>query len=94
MSGWSAMQDWLAAGMPSQMNARVFGSGSQTQLQGLWHGDSNSLRSAIQPLLSKLGASLSNAQQYDWMGAFSYYTYGSSSAVAVTHRKFPTSTPN
>ncbi|KAK4211998.1 glucooligosaccharide oxidase [Rhypophila decipiens] len=82
-TGWAAMQDWLAAGMPKEMNMRVFGSGGQTQLQGLYHGNSNNLRTAIQPLLSKLGASLSNAQQYDWMGAFSYYTYGGQ--VDVTH---------
>lgn len=83
-SGWGAIQDWMIAGsMPSEMNMRVFASGSQTQLQGLYHGNSNNLRSAIQPLLSKLGASLSNAQQYDWMGAFSYYTYGGQ--VDVTH---------
>ncbi|KAK3313725.1 hypothetical protein B0H66DRAFT_359042 [Apodospora peruviana] len=82
-SGWSSLQDWLTAGMPTEMNMRVFASGSQTQLQGLYYGNSNSLRTAIQPLLSKLGASLSNAQQYDWMGAFTYYTYGGQ--VDVTH---------
>lgn len=90
-TGWAAMQDWLAAGMPKEMNMRVFGSGGQTQLQGLYYGDSNSLRTAIQPLLSKLGASLSNAQQYDWMGAFRYYTY--SSQVDVTHPYNVVSTP-
>lgn len=77
VSGWSALQDWLkSGGMPKEMNGRVFGSPSQTQLQGLYHGSSAQLRTAIQPLLTRLGASLSNAQQYDWMGAFSYYTYG------------------
>ncbi|KAK5653176.1 hypothetical protein OQA88_9275 [Cercophora sp. LCS_1] len=86
VSGWGAIQDWLASGgQPKEMNMRVFGSGSQTQLQGLYHGNSNNLRTAIQPLLSKIGASLSNAQQYDWMGAFTYYTYGSANAVDVTH---------
>ncbi|KAK3356883.1 hypothetical protein B0T25DRAFT_497640 [Lasiosphaeria hispida] len=83
-SGWGALQDFMTSGgMPSEMNMRVFGSPSQTQLQGLYHGSSGNLRTAIQPLLSKLGASLSNAQQYDWMGAFSYYTYGGT--VDVTH---------
>ncbi|KAK1749355.1 glucooligosaccharide oxidase [Echria macrotheca] len=83
-SGWGALQDWLSSGgMPAEMNMRVFGSGSQTQLQGLYHGSSGDLRSAIQPLLSKLSASLSNSQQYDWMGAFTYYTYGGT--VDVTH---------
>ncbi|EAA29277.3 Glucooligosaccharide oxidase [Neurospora crassa] len=83
-SGWEKLQDWLAAGnMPKEMNMRVFGSPSQTQLQGLYHGSSSALRTAVQPLLSTLGASLSNAQQYDWMGAFTYYTYGGT--VDVTH---------
>lgn len=85
-TGWAAMQDWIVAGnMPKEMNFRVFGSPSQTQLQGMYHGDSNSLRTAIQPLLSKLGASLSQAQQQDWMGAFTYYTYGSANAVDVSY---------
>jgi hypothetical protein len=85
-SGWGALQDWIVAGsMPKEMNMRVFGSPSQTQLQGMYYGDSNSLRSAIQPLLSKLGASLNQAQQNDWMGAFTYYTYGSANAVDVSY---------
>ena len=84
-TGWAAMQDWIVAGsMPKEMNFRVFGSPSQTQLQGMYHGDSNSLRTAIAPLLTKLGASLNQAQQQDWMGAFTYYTYGSASAVEAT----------
>ncbi|KAK0646726.1 hypothetical protein B0T16DRAFT_328146 [Cercophora newfieldiana] len=84
-SGWQAMQEWVLAGsMPKEMNMRVFGSGSQTQIQGLYHGSSNNLRTAIQPLLSKIGGSLASAQQYDWMGAFSYYTYGNGN-VDLTH---------
>jgi len=86
VSGWQAIQDWMQqGGMPSEMNMRVFANNQQTQLQGLYHGNSNNLRSAIQPLLSKIGASLSTAQQYDWMGAFTYYTYGSAGQVDVTH---------
>lgn len=85
-SGWGKLQDWLAAGnMPKEMNFRIFGSPSQTQIQGLYHGSSSALRTAAQPLLTALGASLSNAQQYDWMGAFTYYTYGSAGQVDVTH---------
>ncbi|KAK1832255.1 glucooligosaccharide oxidase [Podospora conica] len=85
-TGWASMQEWIVAGnMPKEMNFRVFGSPSQTQIQGMWYGDSNSLRTAIQPLLSKLGASLGQAQQQDWMGAFTYYTYGSANAVDVTY---------
>lgn len=85
-TGWAAMQDWIVAGnMPKEMNFRVFGSPSQTQLQGMYHGDSNSLRTAIASLLTKLGASLSQAQQQDWMGAFTYYTYGSANAVDVSY---------
>ncbi|KAK4221434.1 hypothetical protein QBC38DRAFT_403351 [Podospora fimiseda] len=76
VSGWTAIQDWLKAGAPKEVNGRVFGSAMQTQIQGLYHGTPAQLRTAIQPLLTKLGASLSRAQQYDWMGAFSYYTYG------------------
>lgn len=83
--GWGAMQDWvLAGGMPKEMNMRVFGSGGQTQIQGLYHGNSNNLKTAIQPLLSKIGGSLASAQQYDWMGAFSYYTYANGN-VDLTH---------
>ncbi|KAK0637404.1 hypothetical protein B0T17DRAFT_568097 [Bombardia bombarda] len=82
-TGWGNLQDWLTNGMPTEMNMRVFGSPAQTQLQGLYYGSSSALRTAIQPLMSKLGASVSNAQQYDWMGAFTYYTYGGQ--VDVTH---------
>ncbi|KAK3334062.1 hypothetical protein B0T19DRAFT_483984 [Cercophora scortea] len=84
-SGWQGLQDWTATSQPAEMNMRVFGSPSQTQLQGLYYGSSSQLRTAIQPLLSKIGASLSNAQQYDWTGAFVYYTYGSAGAVDVSH---------
>ncbi|KAK4200493.1 putative oxidase [Triangularia verruculosa] len=76
VQGWSAIQDWLKAGMPKEMNGRIFGNRMQTQIQGLYHGTQAQLQTAIQPLLTKLNAQLSQQQQYDWMGAFSYYTYG------------------
>ncbi len=48
-SGWGKLQDWVQNSMPSEMNFRIFGSGFQTQIQGMYYGTANDLRSAIQP---------------------------------------------
>ncbi|KAK4128995.1 Glucooligosaccharide oxidase [Parathielavia appendiculata] len=74
--GWASLQDWLkTGGMPREMNMRLFGNGFQTQLQGMYHGNSSALRTAIQPLLTRLNATLSSVEQDDWMGAFAHYAY-------------------
>lgn len=84
VSGWSSIQDYLTSGgMPAEMNMRVFGNKQQLQLQGLYHGGGNDLRSALSSLLSKLGTSISQSQTQSWMSAFSYYTYGGT--VDSTH---------
>lgn len=76
-SGWSALQDWIQAGnMPPELNFRIFGGGYQTQIQGLYHGPQSGLTAAIQPLMSKLGTSLSQVQQTDWNGGFAAYDNG------------------
>jgi len=76
VSGWGALQNWVQNGsMPEEMNMRVFGNGYQTQLQGLYHGNSTALKAAIQPLLTLLNATVSNVQDYDWMGGFGHYAY-------------------
>ncbi|KIH91154.1 chitooligosaccharide oxidase [Sporothrix brasiliensis 5110] len=76
-NGWSALQDWLSAGsMPAELNFRIFGSSYQTQIQGLYHGGQAALQTAMQPLLGKLGASLSQVQQTDWVGGFAAYDNG------------------
>jgi len=79
-TGWTNLQDWLkSGGMPAEMNMRLFANRFQTQLQGMYYGNSTELRTAIQPLLTKLarnGTSISHqSQEYDWMGAFSHYSY-------------------
>ena len=82
-AGWAKLQDWVQNSMPSEMNFRIFGSSFQTQMQGSYHGTASDLRSAIQPLLSQLGASLSMVQQTDWVGGFTAYTNGDT--VDATH---------
>ncbi|KAH8900104.1 FAD-binding domain-containing protein [Thozetella sp. PMI_491] len=83
-TGWTAIQNYLLkTGMPTEMNARIFANNGQIQLQGLYHGSASGLQSAISPLLSQLGASLSQSQTQSWMSAFTYYTYGGQ--VDVTH---------
>jgi hypothetical protein len=83
-SGWSTIQSYLqSGGMPSEMNMRIFGDNQQLQLQGLYHGSSGALQSAISPLLRSLGVSLSQSQTQGWMNAFSYYTFGGT--VDSTH---------
>lgn len=83
-SGWSALQDWLQAGnMPKEMNFRIFGSSYSAQIQGLYHGSQSALTSAIQPLMSKLGTSLSQVRQTDWQGGFAAYDNGDT--VDVSH---------
>jgi FAD/FMN-containing dehydrogenase len=76
VAGWASLQDWLSTGgMPKEMNMRLLGNGYQTVLQGMYHGNSTALRTAIQPLLTRLNSTLSNVEQSDWMGAFSHYSY-------------------
>lgn len=76
VKGWGALQGWLLNGsMPEEMNMRILGNGFQTQLQGLYHGNSSALKTAIDPLLKLLGAKLSNVKDYDWMEGFEHYAY-------------------
>jgi len=83
VSGWSSVQDYLINSMPAELNMRVFANNQQMQLQGLYHGSSSGLQSAISSLTSKLGAGLSQTQTQGWMQAFTYYTYGGT--VDTTH---------
>jgi hypothetical protein len=83
-SGWQAIQTYMTSGqMPAEMNFRVFAMGTYAQLQGLYHGTTSQLNTAIAPLLKSLGTSLSKAQQTDWVGGFNGYTNGD--RVDVTH---------
>lgn len=76
VAGWASLQDWLGAGgMPKEMNMRLLGNGWQTTLQGMYYGNASALRRDIDPLLVKLNATLSNAEETDWMGAISHYAY-------------------
>ncbi|KAG7294043.1 hypothetical protein NEMBOFW57_004105 [Staphylotrichum longicolle] len=73
--GWGRLQEWLKVDMPAELNMRVLGNGYQTQLQGLYYGNSSTLKTAVQPLLSKLNSTLSNVKESGWMDAFSNYAY-------------------
>lgn len=73
--GWGRLQDWLKVDMPAELNMRVLGNGFQTQLQGLYYGNSSNLKTAVQPLLGKLNSTLSNVKESGWMEAFQNYAY-------------------
>jgi len=73
--GWGQLQNWLKADMPAELNMRVLGNGFQTQLQGMYYGNSSTLKTAVQPLLGKLNSTLSNVQESGWMDAFGHYAY-------------------
>jgi hypothetical protein len=75
VEGWGRLQDWLKADMAAELNMRVLGNGYQTQLQGMYYGNSSSLKTAVQPLVTKLNTTLSNVQESDWMEAFEHYSY-------------------
>ncbi|KAK3896906.1 Reticuline oxidase [Staphylotrichum tortipilum] len=75
VDGWGKLQDWLKVDMAEELNMRILGNGYQTQLQGLYYGNSSSLKTAVQPLLTKLSTTLSNVQELDWMTAFQHYSY-------------------
>lgn len=83
VKSWTAVQEYTQNTMPRAMNMRIFGNAYAAQLQGLYHGSSNDLRTAIQPLLTAVGASLGQAQQTDWVGGFNGYSNGQT--VDVTH---------
>jgi FAD/FMN-containing dehydrogenase len=91
VTGWGKLQDWLkAGGMPKEMNMRLLGNGFQTQLQGMYHGNSSALKTSIQPLLDKLGSTLSNAKEYGWMEAFEHYSYSDKiDIIGPSHQVFP-----
>ena len=75
VEGWGHLQDWLMADMSEELNMRVLGNGFQTQLQGMYYGNSSNLKTAVQPLLDKLNSTLSNVEESDWMEAFEHYAY-------------------
>ncbi len=82
-AGWAKLQDWVDSSMPPELNFRIFGGGFQTQIQGMYYGSSGGLQTAIGPLLSQLGTSLSQVLTTDWVGGFNAYTYGD--RVVATH---------
>lgn len=75
MAGWSVLQNFTQDTMPSEMNMRVFGFNFGAQLQGLYHGEPSALKEAIAPLMNLLNTSLAEANETDWMGAFTSYAY-------------------
>ncbi|EFX03636.1 glucooligosaccharide oxidase [Grosmannia clavigera kw1407] len=82
--GWADLQDWIVSGgQPKEMNMRVFGMQSFTQLHGLYHGDKAALMQAIQPLMDKLGTSLYQADETDWYNGF--LAYDDSKTVDITN---------
>lgn len=87
VTGWENLQNWLMAGMPKEMNMRVLGNGWQTQLQGLYHGNSSALETAIEPLLAKLNSTLSGVREYGWMEAFEHYAYSAEIDITGPHRQ-------
>ncbi|KAI1867447.1 hypothetical protein JX265_007249 [Neoarthrinium moseri] len=82
-SGWTKIQDYAQNTMPAEMNFRLFVNSYGTNLQGLYFGSPSQLQSAIQPLMSSLGASLSQSRQTDWPGGFAAYDNGD--PVDVSH---------
>jgi FAD/FMN-containing dehydrogenase len=76
VSQWQALQTFVQNSMPREMNMRIFLSGGGPQLQGLYHGTQSALQSAIQPLMSSMGASLASTSQTNWMGGFTGYSNG------------------
>lgn len=88
MKGWGDLQDWLESGkMPEEMNMRLFGNAWQTQLQGMYHGNSSALRTAVQPLLKTLNATVSNVKEYDWMGGIEHYAYSRKIDITRPHEQ-------
>jgi hypothetical protein len=83
VKSWTALQKFTQDDMPAKMNMRVFANSFLTQLQGLYHGPASDLQTAIAPLLTATGASLSQAQETDWSGAFTAYSNGQT--VDATH---------
>jgi FAD/FMN-containing dehydrogenase len=88
VKGWTDLQDWLEAGlMPEEMNMRLLGNSWQTQLQGLYHGNESTLRTAIKPLLETLNATVSGVREYDWMGGIEHYAYSPEIDITRPHEQ-------
>lgn len=62
--------------MPAELNMRFASSFTGAELEGVYYGDVNGLKSALDPLLKPAGASVTTTTYADWPTVFQAWTYG------------------
>lgn len=76
VSGFKAIQDFVTAGMPKELNMRLVVASNFVNLEGLYYGDRAALEEVISPLLDEAGGMLAQATTTDWLGQLKHFGLG------------------
>ncbi|GAB1731966.1 hypothetical protein NU195Hw_g4501t1 [Hortaea werneckii] len=63
--------------MPADLTMRMFGNARSSNLEGMFFGNVAGLKTALNPLLTSAGLTLSSATNTTWLDAFKHYAYTS-----------------
>lgn len=73
LSGLKAVQDFALNQMPAELNMRVFITGKFVNFEGLFWGNKDGLKTALQPLLNKTSATLQLQQEGTWLDQLQHF---------------------
>ncbi|CAJ2510423.1 Uu.00g051260.m01.CDS01 [Anthostomella pinea] len=68
-----ALEDYTMNIMPAELNMRVFGTSSLTQLEGVYQGNTTDLQAALAPLFNKTGGTIGASKTTDWIGSLEHF---------------------
>lgn len=75
-NGLKAVQNFTLESMPAELNMRVFITGRFVNFEGLYYGDKDGLKTALQPLLNKTSATLQLSQEGTWLDQVAHFGNG------------------
>jgi hypothetical protein len=76
-AGFKAVQEFAASGaMPSELNMRVLVTGHFVNLEGMFWGDEQTLRTTLAPLIAKTNATLQLVTQGGWVDQAKHFSEG------------------
>jgi FAD/FMN-containing dehydrogenase len=76
LPGLEAIEDYARNDMPAELNMRLaISSFSGCSIEGVYYGNRTELEDAFEPLLNKIGGSISTAKTTGWIEVLEHYAY-------------------
>ncbi len=76
VSGINALRDFAQDDMPPELNMRLTGNPGNTVIEGVYYGSTSQLQSALSPLLSETGGSISSSRTVGWLDSLKAWSNG------------------